>query len=161
MVFRVSDVVKPLDVALTAGKIAATAIANRQLSCGDDSTMKLTPEEEQTIAGRIMGVIMRLGDLEEQLFGRVSEVAWVAQYDEWSAFGVVVDEVDNRNAVDERIVQDPLFRMSRAECLLAIFLHEVEIPQLQRINQAVPDDSRIDFLDTDRLGVVLPSSTRT
>jgi hypothetical protein len=155
MHFKVTDVVKPIDVALTAGQIASTAIANRQVASRDDSTMKLTVAEEQTIAGRIMGVIMRLDDLEEELFERVSEAEWVAQYDEWGTFGVVVNEGDNKSAVDEKIAQDPLFCLNRAECMLAIFLQEVEIPQLQRINETVPDNSIIDFLDADRLDVVL------
>jgi hypothetical protein len=154
--FRVSEMVKPLDVALTAGQIASTAISRRQLSSCTDG-MKLTPEEQQTIAGRILGVIMRLDDLEEALFRRVSEIDWIAQYDEWSTFGVVKNESESRGAVDERVVTDPLFCLSRAECLLAIFLHEVEIPQLERVKEAVPDDSKIDFLDADRLEALLPS----
>jgi len=45
--------------------------------------------------------------------------------------------------------------MNRAECLLAIFLEEVEIPQLKKLNETVPDESKIDFLDDDRREVVL------
>lgn len=157
MVFRVSETVRPLDVAMTAGQIASTAISRRQLSSAKDG-MKLTPEEEQTVAGRIMGVVMRLDDLEEELFERVSEIDWIAQYDEWGTFGVVQNEDNTRSAVDERVVQDPLFCLSRAECLLAIFLQEVEVPQLRRVNETVPDDSRIDFLDADRLEVLLSST---
>ena len=45
MVFRVSDTVQPIDIAITAGQIASTAIAKRQQSSTNDG-MKLTPKEE-------------------------------------------------------------------------------------------------------------------
>ena len=46
--FRASDSVQPLEVAITAGSIAADAIAKRQKSSEEDG-MKLTQEEEQAI----------------------------------------------------------------------------------------------------------------
>ena len=148
---QVTETVKPLDVAMTAGKIASTAIAKRQEASKKDG-MELTPEEQQTIAGRVLGVIMRLDDLEVELYDKVSEVGWVKKYNEWATFGVLKNEDDG---VDERIRDDPLFCMSRAECLLAIFLKTVEIPSMEKAKATAPDESKIDFLDSDRAEVLL------
>ena len=153
MNFRPTETVRPIDVALTAGKIASAAIKKRQETSNEDG-MKLTPKEEQTIAGRILGVIMRFDDLESKLYYKVSGVPWVDKYNEWSTFGVLKSEEDI-GLVDERIVQDPLFAVSRAECLLAIFLETVEIPQLRKAGETVPDGSKVDFLDSDRMEVLL------
>jgi hypothetical protein len=157
MAFRVSDTVQPIDVAVTAGKIASTAISKRQeLSKEDD--MVLTKPEEHTIAGRILGVVMRLDELEQRLHRRVSSVSWIADYGEWQSFGVLEEEQETA-VVDQRIREDPLFCMNRAECLLGLFLHEVEIPQLQQKNETVPDGSKIDFLDADRMEVLIETRT--
>jgi hypothetical protein len=155
MVFSVSETVKPIDVALTAGKIASNVIAKRQQSsANEEDGMKLTPKEEQTIAGRILGVLMRLDDLEEALFDKVSQVAWIQKYNEWASFGTL--STNNMEGVEERIRDDPLFAMSRAECLLAIFMQTVEIPHLQKADESesVPDSSKLDFIDADRLEVL-------
>lgn len=151
MVFRVSESVQPLEVAVTAGQIASSAISKRQSSSEEDG-MTLTAEEEQTIAGRVLGVIMRLDDLEDMLQDRVSKVGWIAKYNEWATFGTLETESDER--IDERIKDDPLFCVSRAECLLALFLKNVEIPALDKANVTVPDGSKTDFLDGDRLEVL-------
>jgi hypothetical protein len=151
MSFRVSDTVKPLDVALTAGKIASNAIMKRQ-EASDQDGMKLEKNEEQTIAGRVLGVIMRLDELEAALSEKVSNVEWIAKYNEWATFGVLET---GSEGVDERIKDDPLFCLSRAECLLAIFLKTVEIPQLEKAGVEVCDGSKIDFLDADRSEVLL------
>ena len=161
MHFQVSNkengnVVQPIDVAVTAGKIASTAITNRRNASEGDG-MQLTLEEEQTIAGRILGVVMRLEDIEETLHERVSAVGWVEKYNEWSTFGVLKSEgKDDKSLVGDRIKADPLFAVSRAECLLAIFLATVEVPQLEKVGEKVPDGSKIDFLDSDRMEVLLP-----
>jgi hypothetical protein len=154
---RVNESVQPLEVAIAAGTIASSAIEKRQQTSDEDG-MTLTVEEEQTIAGRVVGVVMRFDDLEQQLWSKCQAVGWVSKYAEWDSFGVLTDEsdVDTRVLVlDERIASDPLFTMNRAECLLAIFLHTVEAPAMQKINQAVPGGSAVDFLDADRLEVLL------
>lgn len=160
MHFRVTDTVEPLMVMVTAGQFASDAIQKRQESSEEDG-MLLTQGEEQTLAGRVMGVIMRLDDLEDELADRTTGVSWVGQYDEWSSFGVLEGESsendDKLDKVHAKILDDPLFCMNRAECLLAIFLHNVEIPQLEKLNETVPDGSKIDFLDEDRREVVLGS----
>jgi hypothetical protein len=162
--FRTSDTVAPIDVAITAGSIASAAIAKRrqeQDATNEDARLKLTEKEEQTVAGRILGVIMRLDELEELLWNRVSNADWVSQYDEWTNFGVLEAEgqqqqkAKRQSVVDQRIVDDPLFCLNRAECLLALFLDTVEAPQLAQAGETVPDNSKIDFIDSDRLEVIL------
>jgi hypothetical protein len=178
--FRVTDTVGPLQVMVTAGQFASNAIQKRQEASVDTNDgMKMNNREEECVAGRVMGVIMRLDDLENELVERTMDVDWVAKYDEWSSFGVLEDESklilknesedgksedDNdkdvmMKKVHEKIIDDPLFCMNRAECLLAIFIQEVEFPQFQKLNETAPDESKIDFLDTDRLQVVIPSSS--
>jgi hypothetical protein len=142
--------VEPLDVALSAGKIAATAIEKRQRTSDQDG-MELTPEEGQTIAGRVVGVVMRFAQLEELLNSKVANVEWVKKYGEWATFGVLEDESN----VQERIKTDPLFALSRAECLLALFLDTVEAPQMEKLGQTAPGGSGVDFLDADRQEVLL------
>lgn len=167
MHFRVSETVEPLMVMVTAGQFASDAIQKRQESSEADG-MLLNQAEEQTLAGRIMGVIMRLDDLEPELAERAGSVDWVAQYDEWGSFGLLASENESASNEDNgdddgleivhaKILDDPLFCMNRAECLLGIFLQEVEIPQLKKVNETVPDDSKIDFLDEDRRDVILGS----
>lgn len=171
MHFRTSDTVDPLMVMVTAGQFASDAIQKRQESSEEDG-MLLNQGEEQTLAGRIMGVIMRLDNLEAELAERTGNVSWVAQYNEWGSFGVLegekdtIDDDDDDDGKDDRlekvhskILDDPLFCMNRAECLLAIFLQEVEIPQLKKLNDTVPDESKIDFLDEDRREVVVGSES--
>jgi hypothetical protein len=150
-------VVKALDVALTAGKIASTAIGKRQAASKQDG-MIFTPDEEQAIAGRVVGVVMRLEVLEQLLNEKVVAAPWIAKFQEWNAFGVLPHEAKEENAataVDQKIKQDPLFAMNRAESVLALFLQTVEIPQLAKAKQTVSDGSKIDFLDEDRSQVLL------
>lgn len=147
--------VKAIDVALVAGQIAAEALQKRQDQSKQDD-MQLTAEEGQTVAGRIVGVVMRLPDLEQLLLDKCKAASWIAKYGEWATFGVLPDESDAA-AVDQKIQRDPLFAMNRAECLLALFLATVEKAELQAKGASVPDESRIDFLDADRQEVLLES----
>jgi hypothetical protein len=152
---RVSDDAQPLEVAVTAGKIAAAAIEKRQQASNEDG-MILEADEEQTIAGRVVGVVMRFDDLENKLWTKCQTIGWIAKYSEWDSFGILSDETTSTvAAVDERVQMDPLFSMNRAECLLALFLHTVEAPSLLQRNVTVPGGSIVNFLDTDRLEVLL------
>ncbi|OEU21395.1 hypothetical protein FRACYDRAFT_235019 [Fragilariopsis cylindrus CCMP1102] len=176
----IAESLKARAVMVTAGQFASNAIQKRQEASVDTNDgMKMNNREEECVAGRVMGVIMRLDDLENELVERTMDVDWVAKYDDWSSFGVLEDESklilknesengksedDNdkdvmMKKVHEKIIDDPLFCMNRAECLLAIFIQEVEFPQFQKLNETAPDESKIDFLDTDRLQVVIPSSS--
>jgi hypothetical protein len=149
----VSEDVGPLDVALAAGKIAADALHSRQASSSRDG-MALTAEEQRVVAGRVVGVVMRLAELEGALRRKCAGTTWIARYGEWDAFGVLSDETV-LGKIDDRIVADPLFRMNRAECLLALYLDTVEQPELASKNATVPDGSSVDFLDADRRDVLL------
>lgn len=160
----------PVDRALMAGRIAADAIASRQSTSATDG-MHMTSFEEQTVAGRIVGVTMRLSNLEATLVERCSEASWIDKYGAWDTFGVLPEEVaamtqatigDSnqeqravRELLNDRIRSDPLFCLSRAECLLALFLHGVERPELAAKKATVPDGSTVDFLDEDRRDVLL------
>ena len=54
------------------------------------------------MAGRIMGVIMRLEELEDALKESVAEAAWIADYGEWATFGVVEEEVGEEEDTELR-----------------------------------------------------------
>lgn len=167
-----SDEVTPLDVAMTAGKLATDALDKRQRATlqemkengndENDDTMLFREEECQVIAGRIVGVVTRLQDLESQLVSSVKQVGWVEKYMEFDSFGILPQECkisesnDYSSMLAERIQFDPLFRMNRAECLLALFFVLVEIPKLEILGEEVAGGSQIDFLDQDRLEVLNP-----
>lgn len=164
MPLRSTSDIKPIQVALTAGRIASEAIHKRQMASDDDG-MRLEQEEEQTIAGRVVGVVMRLPELENKLYQKGLSAPWIAKYNEWSNFGLLLpDEQDKEGNTQEesllaqRILSDPLFTLARAECLLALYLDQVERPCLGKIGQSVPDGTTIDFLDTDRSAVLLGQS---
>lgn len=145
----VADGDKPLDVVVSAGKIATQAIAKRMDTSKEDG-MAFTEKECQTIVGRVVGVAVRFGQLEELLVGQVASVSWVKKYNEWSSFGVLEDE----GGVRDRIRDDPLFTLSRAECLLALFLNTIEGPTLEGTEETVPGGSEVDFIDADRAEVL-------
>jgi len=161
--------VSPLDVAMSAGKIATEAIDKRQAATRKDmeenditnDAMLLKEEECQVIAGRIIGVITRFSSMEEALIKQVTSVGWVQKYGEWDSFGLLQQELaesensdDQTQLIADRIQIDPLFRMNRAECLLALFLLQVEIPKLQILDEQVEGGSQVDFMDEDRLEVL-------
>jgi len=158
--------VEPIQVALTAGRIAADAIGQRQASCAKNDKvergeMTLRPEEEQTVAGRVVGVAMRLQELEIELYDACAAAPWIAKYGEWASFGILPDETgddDDDDAVKRRILDDPLFAMNRAECLLALYLRTVEEPELRAKDVTVPGGSQVDFLDSERSEVLKASS---
>jgi hypothetical protein len=150
---RVSDTVKPLDVAIASGKLATAALAKRAKASEQDG-MAFDSEEQQTVAGRVIGVVMRFDELERLLVQKTQSVGWIKKYNEWASFGVLEDETN----VDNRIREDPLFAVNRAECLLALFLNTVEIPTLEKVKQEVAGGSTIDFIDADRLQVLTMES---
>jgi hypothetical protein len=151
----VTNEITPLQVALEAGRIAAEAIQKRQATSRDDG-MVLLPEEQQTVAGRVLGVIMRLEQLEHLLNQKCQSASWIDKYNEWNNFGVLLDEGESPiTQVHERITRDPLFTLNRAECLLALYLNSVEAPELALKNATVVDNSQVDFLDADRAEVLL------
>jgi hypothetical protein len=197
---------KPLDVAITAGEIASSAIQKRndaaksgyegfnylddfddndddvEYSNDDDNytderdnTITTTSldesfntQESELICGRVVGVVMRLRGLEATLIERVMAASWVRKYREEGSFGVLREECDDEQKekisfdqlLAEKIVHDPLIRINRAECLLALFLNTVERPTMEKLSSAgeeVPPagTSTVDFIDADRLDVLM------
>ena len=159
---------EPLQIAITAGGIAMSAIDQRTTAAKtDETTDKFTIEESQVISGRVVGVVMRMRDLERLLVERVNGVTWVTKYGEEESFGLlkiecqatqndkdVAGEVQLEKQLAETIKTNPLFRMNRAECLLSLFLSTVEKPQMKKLGQDVPGGSEVDFIDADRLEVL-------
>lgn len=148
-----TDVSPPIERALFAGRIAADTIASRQTTSKEDG-MTLTSSEQQTVAGRVVGVTVRLKILEHDLHRRCASAPWIAKYNAWDSFGVLADESDE-NVVKDRIAHDPLFALNRAECLLALYVRHVEEPELRAKNATVPGGSTVGFLDDDRQSVLL------
>mmetsp|Transcript_17297 Transcript_17297/g.25777 ORF Transcript_17297/g.25777 Transcript_17297/m.25777 type:complete len:307 (-) Transcript_17297:1-921(-) len=158
----VSNTSEPLQVAITAGGIAMNAIDKRN-SDKDDTSEKFTMEESQVVSGRVVGVVMRMRELEELLVRRVGGVGWVKKYGEEESFGVLKAECSSEDESDteelekklrEVIKINPLFRMNRAECLLCLFLDTVERPKLELLGEGVVGGSEVDFIDADRLEVL-------
>ena len=158
---------EPLQVAITAGSIAMNAIDKRN-SDKDDTSEKFTMEESQTISGRVVGVVMRMRELEELLVQKVKGVGWVKRYGEEESFGVLKSECNeddgassnnnNKEELEKKVAEtiklNPLFRMNRAECLLCLFLDTVEKPKLELLGEQVAGGSEVDFIDADRLEVL-------
>lgn len=130
----------------------------------DETTDVFTTVEAQTISGRVVGVVMRMRDLESNMIQKVNGVEWVTKYSEEESFGLlkkecqlIADEeniLNNDTQLAETIKMNPLFRMNRAECLLALFLSTVEKPQMEKMGQEVTGGSDVDFIDADRLEVL-------
>lgn len=163
--------ITPLDVAMAASKIATDALEKRRLATlrelekneNDDCSMLLKNDECQVIAGRIVGVITRFQEMEQLLIQRVKNVGWVEKYGEYDSFGLLQEECatdlsGNTNCINENLVDkiqnDALFRLNRAECVLALFLLNVEVPKLQQLGEEVAGGSQVDFIDQDRLEVL-------
>jgi hypothetical protein len=148
-----TNVTTPLDLAVGVSRMAYEALRTRsELSTVDG--MALETEEQQTIAGRVVGVAMRLVPLEKDLEHFCESVGWVAKYKEWDRFGACPADANRIMETERKLASDGLFRLNRAECLLALFLHQVEKPELRKKAVSVPDNSIIDFLDTERLEVL-------
>lgn len=178
---------------LDAASLASKAIQSRAKGSthvkGDDGMFNA--EESKLVAGRIVGVLMRLNELEDELIDRVNNVRWVKKYGEQGIFGVckveldegyrpsnIVNSVSNKgngndddtsdvkadsriDEVLEKLKDDPLVRMCRAECLYALFLKNIELPSMQKAGQ-IPVDSAnavsggIDFMDQEKMEVLFP-----
>lgn len=160
----------PLELANAAGEIAILAIEKRvkaifadngididSLSDDvselyEDDDMLMTNEECTTLTGRVVGVVMRFDELETMLFEKVSKVEWVSKYNEFESFGVIKGD---QSQVWEKIQNDPLFRMNRAECLYALFLIYVERPSLEKSKVDVPGGSDVNFIEQEKLDVLM------
>ena len=166
--------VEPIQVAITAGGIAMSLIEQRSTAAEkDDTTDVFTTEESHAISGRVVGVVMRMRELESTLIGKVNTAKWPRKYGEEESFGCLKKECkyveenkdlasstseDLEKQLAETIKNNPLFRMNRAECLLALFLATVEQPKLELLGESVAGGSKVDFIDADRLEVLVESS---
>ena len=170
----------PIQIMLEAASLASKAIQQRAKGSdkvsGDSGAFN--EEESKLVAGRIIGVIMRLQELEMILIERANSVPWISKYGEEITFGLCQVELqpgyqieiqesceektDSGQALDA-IRDDPLLRMCRAECLYALFLRNVELPSMEKAGQ-IPIDSQngstgggIDFLESEKMEVLFPN----
>mmetsp|Transcript_35067 Transcript_35067/g.73968 ORF Transcript_35067/g.73968 Transcript_35067/m.73968 type:complete len:318 (+) Transcript_35067:30-983(+) len=168
---------EPIEIAIASAGIAMSAIDQRKsVAETDETTDAFTMEESQTISGRVVGVVMRIRELEGLLIKKVNDVKWVGKYGEEESFGVLKKECqqqqqlenaddgasDDNEAVEaiekqlaDSIKINPLLRMNRAECLLALFISTVEAPKMEMVGESVPGGSMVDFIDADRLEVLM------
>jgi len=161
---------EPLQIAITAAGIAMAAIDQRNDAAKTDETTQIfTTDESQTISGRVIGTVMRVRELEQVLLQKVNGVEWVRKYGEEESFGVLKKECQfveeeasdstSNGSLEKQLADtikiNPLFRMNRAECLLALFLSTVEQPTLERLGEDVAGGSKVDFIDADRLEVLI------
>ena len=145
----------PLQYALDAASLASNALAQRTTHDDNDQNLQLTLEEQQTIAGRVVNMAVRLQALETALYRKCQKQATrLNRYNEWASFGVLPDE-PNPIGVRQQLADNPLFGLNRAECLLALFLTTIEAPELRLKNTTVPGGSVVDFIDQDRMEVLL------
>jgi hypothetical protein len=155
---------KPIETAILAGSIAMNAIQQRQsASLLDETTDSFTMEESNVISGRVVGVVMRMRELEHQLRSKVGKADYVWKYGEEMNYGLLKQEcnVDTiqlnhelEKTLGDNLKMNPLLRMNRAECLLALFIETVEKPKLEMVGEEVPGGSLVDFIDGDRLEVL-------
>ena len=66
-------------------------------------------------------------------------------------------EITEKELADS-IKINPLFRMNRAEFLPALFLSTVEQPKLESLGEDIAGGSKVDFIDADRLEVLIEVS---
>ena len=91
---------------------------------------------------------MQMRELEDVLRSKVVEPKWVSKYGEEESFGCLKSECNSDEVSDEmerklaeNIKMNPLLRMNRAGCLLALFLETVERPKLEMVGESVPGGS--------------------
>ena len=163
MPLRLSDGVEGYNIMMTAGKIA-------QVGVRDASAVlpSMTEEEGNVIGGRVVAIINRFLELEEDLVARARRYDSLSnatgadsekRQQEW--FGVVKEEIldsdieKSSQQLDNQIQKDPSIARSRAECLLALFLNTIEGPGLRANNVEVPCMD-VDFLENDRYEALFP-----
>lgn len=154
----------PLEVVKMAGQLAIESMDSRKsaLLADGDEDMLMTSQECETFSGRIIGVIVRFKELESKLILNVGATDWVKKFKDYDSFGLVevectsngIDSMEIEKEVQKRILNDPLFRMQRAECLLALFLIDVEAPKMKKLKYEVPGGSDVDFLDQEKIKVL-------
>lgn len=139
-------------------ELITDALDKRRLACRADNSVPsdmFNKEECEVIRARVFGVLSSIDTLENALVTKVSGVPWVAKYGEYRSFGLLPKECSNsknssgsQDDLMKSVLDDPLLRMTRAECLLALFLTEITL--------GIPEGSEtVDFLDDERREVLL------
>jgi len=146
-------VTSPIEVVQSASTLAVVSMEKwekNSVVAGDDKI--LTPEERELVAGRLVGVCVRLPQLQQILVTTVTGSSWVRKYNEEHTFGVLKDEIGE--GLDN---SDPLFISLRVECCLALFILLVETPAFEKVNRTTFE---VDFIDVDRLAVLQEGEAR-
>jgi hypothetical protein len=145
--------IEPWEITLTAGKIAQQSVEEWQRQ--EQLTLQENGEEMQVVAGRVVAVLTRLEELEEELLKRCSSsinnnnsesvtLNLGVPPEELKAFQANKDHDDAERirdaaaAIDAACLFDQQLRYNRAKSLLAMFLHEIEGPGLRRNNIVLP-----------------------
>mmetsp|Transcript_49607 Transcript_49607/g.105410 ORF Transcript_49607/g.105410 Transcript_49607/m.105410 type:complete len:216 (+) Transcript_49607:465-1112(+) len=165
---------EPWEVTFAVGKVAQ-GFAEEWLA-----REGLNPREDegdlelvQVMSGRVMAVLTRLEELEEDLLDRCCNPSKKAEtiLNDFSSLGVPEEEMnawrageedttkrvsDAAAAIDAACLFDEPLRYNRARSLLGMFLHEIEVPGLRQNGALVPY-MEVDFLSKDERGVLFKS----
>ena len=114
-----------------------------------------TEEELQTIGGRIVGVLMRLDDLEWEWWNRATKDDYTSTIPNnlWkSTLGLHPGGVEQSCVLtlDEALSQEDEFARIRAERMLGLFLMNIEGPGLKAAGESVPGGSYPDFIEDEK-----------
>jgi len=159
------------EVTLAAGKIAQGAAEEwakqEQLNPMEDKDEEVL----QVMAGRVVAVLTRLEDLEEELLNRCCNQGGAGgcidlgvPEEELKAWQANEDNSTKRisdaaAAIDAVFLFDEPLRYNRARSLLAMFLHEIEGPGLRQNNVVIPCMD-VDFLSQDEWSMLLGSKNK-
>ena len=171
------------EIALNAGKVSQAAVEAFVKDHSLDPTNESHVEMTQVLGGRVVAVIARFDELEEDLLGRCArKLAELEEggggpptrRDRFVNVGVPDSELEAFASVDSRlglsdgaspaevIDGECLFseslRTDRARSLLAMFLNEIEGPGLRRNGVKVPCMD-VDFLGEEELEVLFGSKS--
>jgi len=153
------------EVTLTAGKIAQEA-AEEYLQKHKLNPKESEDDEEllQVMAGRVVAVLVRLDELEDELLKRCINSNGISE-EQCISLGIPIKELnayqsssDTKTAeiIDPICLFDTTIRDNRSKSLLAMFLHDIEGPGLRKNNVKIPCMD-VDFLEEDVWDVLFGS----
>ena len=154
------------EVTLTAGKIAQEAAEKYQQKHNLNPKENEADEELlQVMAGRVVAVLVRLDELEDELLKRCGNSNDGISEEQCISLGIPIKELnayqssseDTAEIIDSICLFDTGIRDNRAKCLLAMFLHDIEGPGLRKNNVKIPC-MNVDFLDEDIWDVLFRSN---
>jgi len=145
--------------------------SSTESSTSSDNDFQWTEEELQTIGGRIVGVLMRLDDLEWEWNHRIrtssladADSSSMIPSDVWkTTLGLHPGDVEQNcfRTVDTALSEDKDFARARAEKMLALFLMNIELPGMEASESTVPGGSYPDFIeDTVQMELMMPRPTK-